>query len=80
MYNTLHERGSSLSLTGEMRMDSIYEMNGYASRREYLTDLADNMGLDRSLVFALADMLGESEDFDGLVTSLEDISPEDFDY
>jgi hypothetical protein len=80
MYNTLHERGSSLSLTGEMRMDNIYEMNGYASRREYLTDLADNMGLDRSLVFALADMLGESEDFDGLVTSLEDISPEDFDY
>jgi DNA-binding MarR family transcriptional regulator len=80
MYNTLHERGSSLSLTGEMIMDNIYEMNGYASRREYLTDLADNMGLDRSLVFALADMLGESEDFDGLVTSLEDISPEDFDY
>ena len=61
-------------------MDNIYEMNGYASRREYLTDLADNMGLDRSLVSALADMLGESEDFDGLVTSLEDINPEDFDY
>jgi DNA-binding MarR family transcriptional regulator len=61
-------------------MDNIYEMNGYASRNEYLTDLADNMGLDRSIVSALADMLGENEDFDGLVTSLEDISCEDFDY
>jgi len=61
-------------------MDNIYEMNGYANRNEYLTDLADNRGLDRSLVFALADMLGENEDFDGLVTSLEDINPDDFDF
>jgi hypothetical protein len=38
------------------------------------------MGLDRSIVSALADMLGENEDFDGLVTSLQDINPEDFDY
>ena len=61
-------------------MDNIYEMNGYANRNEYLTDLADNRGLDRSLVFALADMLGENEDFDGLVTSLEDIDGNDFDF
>ena len=51
---------------------SIYQENGYQSRREYLLDLADNMGMDASIVFALADMLGSSEDFDGLVTSLED--------
>jgi len=51
---------------------SIYQENGFESRREYLLDLADNMGLDPSIVFALADMLGSSEDFDGLVTSLED--------
>jgi hypothetical protein len=61
-------------------MDNVYEMNGYADRQEYLTDLADNMGLDRSLVQALADMLGENEDFDGLVTSLEDINPDNFDF
>jgi hypothetical protein len=67
-------------IKGEMRMDNIYEMNGYANRNEYLTDLADNRGLDRSLVFALADMLGENEDFDGLVTSLEDIDGNDFDF
>ena len=51
---------------------SIYQENGFESRREYLLDLADNMGMDASIVFALADMLGSSEDFDGLVTSLED--------
>jgi hypothetical protein len=51
---------------------SIYQENGFESRREYLLDLADNMGIDASIVFALADMLGSNEDFDGLVTSLED--------
>lgn len=51
---------------------SIYQENGFESRREYLLDLADSMGVDPSIVFALADMLGSSEDFDGLVTSLED--------
>lgn len=51
---------------------TIYQENGFESRKEYLLDLADNMGMDASIVFALADMLGSSEDFDGLVTSLED--------
>jgi hypothetical protein len=51
---------------------TIYQEHGFESRKEYLLDLADNMGLDPSIVFALADMLGSNEDFDGLVTSLED--------
>ena len=51
---------------------TIYQENGFESRKEYLLDLADNMGMDASIVFALADVLGSSEDFDGLVTSLED--------
>lgn len=55
-----------------MIIDNVYEMNGYADRQDYLDDLADNMGLDRSIVSALADLLGETEDFDGLVSSLED--------
>ena len=63
-----------------MIIDNVYEMNGYTDRQDYLDDLADNMGLDRSIVSALADLLGETEDFDGLVTSLQDINPEDFDY
>lgn len=56
-----------------MIIDNVYEMNGYADRQDYLDDLADNMGLDRDVVSMLADLLGETEDFDGLVTSLEDM-------
>ena len=55
-------------------MDNVYQMNGYESRKDYLEQLADNMGVDRKNVFALADLLGETEDFDGLVTALEDAS------
>jgi len=51
---------------------SIYTDEGYRSRRHYLECLADDMGVDVDTVFMLADMLGPNEDFDGLVTSLED--------
>jgi hypothetical protein len=55
---------------------SIYTENGYESRRDYLESLADEMGIPVSTVFALADLLGPNEDFDGLVTSLEDYADE----
>ena len=32
------------------------------------------MGIDKYIVFSLADLLGSIEDFDGLVSSLEDYS------
>jgi len=53
---------------------SIYTDEGYESRRDYLTSLADDFGMDEEDVFAIAEMLGSSEDFDGLITSLEDFS------
>ena len=53
-------------------MKTVYEINGFESRLDYLNDLADGMGINRPTVLALADLLGENEDFDGLVTSLED--------
>ena len=49
----------------------VYQQNGFTSREDYLNNLADEYG---DVVFDLADILGESEDFDGLVTSLEDYS------
>jgi len=55
-------------------MDNVYTMNGYKNRRDYLESLASDLGLDRELVFSLASMLGSGEDFDGLVSSLEDYS------
>lgn len=51
---------------------SIYKENGYASRRDYLDSLAQDFGLDEQVVYELASILGSSEDFDGLVTALED--------
>ncbi len=48
--------------------------NGYKDRRDYLENLALDMGIDRSIVFSLASLLGSVEDFDGLVSSLEDYS------
>lgn len=55
-----------------MEQQNIYQRKGYANRREYLDELAGEYGLDRSVVYAIADMLGESEDFDGLLNILED--------
>jgi hypothetical protein len=42
-------------------------------RKEYLDNLADEYGIDKYTVYALADMLGESEDYDGLISTLEDL-------
>ena len=47
-----------------------YKANGFDSRRDYLESLCEEY--DRPIVYALAYMLGPSEDFDGLVASLED--------
>jgi len=55
---------------------SIYTEEGYKNRRDYLENLADDMGLDVDEVFAMADILGSSEDFDGLVTACEDRAAE----
>jgi hypothetical protein len=55
---------------------SQYTEEGYTSRRDYLESLADDLGIDRAEVFALASMLGSSEDFDGLVTMCEDRAAE----
>lgn len=41
-------------------------------RRQRLLGMADDYGIDERIVFMLADMLGENEDHDGLITTLED--------
>ena len=47
-----------------------YKEAGFANRRAYLESLCEEF--DRDKVYMLASMLGSSEDFDGLVTMLED--------
>lgn len=49
-----------------------YTENGFVSRRAYLENLADEYGVDRTTVFAMAQLLGPTEDFDGLISALED--------
>ena len=47
-----------------------YKAAGYENRRDYLESLTEDYPAD--VVYALADILGPGEDFDGLITALED--------
>ena len=51
---------------------NIWQENGFKNRKEYLDFLADDFGVPKSVVYALASVLGASEDFDGLISELED--------
>jgi len=62
-----------MSLSKFNSTDSIYMRNGYRDRRQYLEMLAEDYGLEQIVVFQLAALLGPNEDFDGLVTTLEDM-------
>jgi len=53
-------------------MENVYQQNGYENRIDYLKNLARDYGIDENVVLVTADLLGPSEDFDGLVTTLED--------
>lgn len=54
-------------------MSNIYVQKGFEDRFDYLESLADDYGVSLELVYQLADMLGPTEDFDGLVNALEDL-------
>jgi hypothetical protein len=51
-------------------MSTVYEENGFKDRAAYLASLKEEY--PAAVVTALADVLGPNEDFDGLVTALED--------
>jgi hypothetical protein len=55
--------------------DAKYTTKGCKDREYYLYSLADDRGIDIMAVRMIVDMLGPSENFDGLVSELED-----FDY
>ena len=52
---------------------TIYQKYGYANRKDYLVKLAERHNVKPELVFQAAALLGPSEDFDGLISTLEDI-------
>lgn len=51
---------------------NVYQENGYKDRKDYLKSLAEDFDMEYKDVVMLATTLGESEDFDALITSLED--------
>jgi hypothetical protein len=53
---------------------SRYEEEGCIDRFGYLKSLADEHGVAFDELLAIADALGPNEDFDGLVTTLEDFA------
>ena len=66
----IQQDSGSRRITGD-RMN-IYIENGYANRKEYLDELAEMFCLPVGMVYASAEELGPNEDFDGLVSILED--------
>lgn len=54
-------------------MHDIYTQKGYKNRYDYLDSLAEEYGTSKMVVYSLADLLGPSEDFDGLINALEDM-------
>lgn len=68
------------TLKKALKMESVYTDNGYRNRADYLKSLADDYGVPLTTVKDLASILGPEEDFDGLVTEIEDIADEYDDY
>ena len=54
-------------------MTTIYEEHGYKDKEDYLNYLSEEYNIDYYIVDCMSDILGPDEDFDGLVTSLEDM-------
>lgn len=52
---------------------SVYTEKEYKDRQNYLNSVSDEYGVDINTVNTLADVLGPSEDFDGLISMLQDM-------
>lgn len=52
---------------------AILKDQGYENLNEYLENLSEEYGVDIETVYMMADLLGETELFDGLVSTLGDM-------
>lgn len=55
------------------RIFNDYVGKGFETRSDYLYDLCRMYGVEEDVVFTLAHNLGPMEDFDGLITAIENI-------
>jgi hypothetical protein len=53
--------------------ENIYQKKGYKNRKDYLECLAADYCVPLDVVYELAFTLGKNEDFDGLISLLEDV-------
>jgi hypothetical protein len=53
-------------------MSNVYKENDYKNREDYLKCMSEDYDVPLDVVLSLADVLGESEDFDGLISALKD--------
>ena len=75
----LEIRGVPLATVERLNRDRAipierYQVDGAIDRFGYLESLADDHGVEFDVVLTLVDVLGPEEDFDGLVTSIEDLT------
>lgn len=52
---------------------AIIKGQGYENLGEYLESLSENYDVDLEIVYTMADLLGETELFDGLVSMIGDM-------
>lgn len=53
--------------------DLIYLRHGYSNRDEYLDYLAEEYNVEVSVINDLSSFIGQDEDFDGLISALDDM-------
>lgn len=51
---------------------NVYKRMGFDNRKEYLLQLSNEYDMPSRDIFKMANLLGSSEDFDGLIVALED--------
>jgi len=51
---------------------NVYQEKGFKDREEYLESIGEDYDIPAGFIEAMSDVLGESEDFDGLLSSMED--------
>lgn len=56
---------------------NIYQSNGYADREDYLSCMAEDYGVSLDAVKAIASLLGPEEDFDGLISEIDNLPEEE---
>lgn len=63
-----------------MEKQDKYQENGYTDRADYFGDLSRSYGVDISIVYDLAEILGDDEEFDQLPITLHDMTDTCFDW